>query len=51
MEYILLIHNNADASTTSEQWKEFFGAAKKSGRSLSSMRELAFGSIGCLFRN
>ena len=31
MEYILLIHKNADLVATSEQWNEFFIAANESG--------------------
>ena len=31
MEYILFIHKNTDSETTSEQWNEFFIAAKESG--------------------
>ncbi len=31
MEYILLIHNNADNPETEEQWNEFFTAANDSG--------------------
>jgi len=31
VEYILLIHNNAEKAATEEQWNEFFLAAKQSG--------------------
>jgi hypothetical protein len=31
MEYILFIHKNVDIETSSEQWNEFFIAAKESG--------------------
>ena len=30
MEYILLIHNNADQPTTEEQWNTYFSAARES---------------------
>lgn len=31
MDYLLLIHNNADQSPTEEEWSGFFGKAMESG--------------------